>query len=351
MPRCAPSSRTLISNLYASSQQADQSWTRDRRAATKIQSTFKMHLQRCRFLLLLKCVIALQRVYRGYRDRLYVLDEQIANAENRRAQIFHCHARNIQRVFRGFICRKYTSDFCAQKAYISQIAQTSESVRQAGIRARGEQERYLAVVQEAELRKDFALAAKDKHHLLSTAVCPGVFRTPLEPEGTKTLFGTDVEEEIRSIPVDMDEIRVLRSKFLKDVIPVVAVAGGGGGGGRASGKLQGGQQAATTGRVNEGGGGAAASVSSASLSRTAVSVQSAKKAAGARTTIGQEPYKRSLQGEADYEPSDRSLDRKIEEKIISKLHGAKSGNSYFHVPNNTTNSKITASGFVAKMKP
>jgi hypothetical protein len=189
-------SNSLIQTIYRAAQEADNNWERDRKAATRIQSIVRMHQQRRRFLFLRNCAISLQRVYRGYTGRLRVLEERIANAEKRRAQIFHCHARNIQRVFRGFICRKYTNDFCAQKAYIARIAQTSDSVRQAAIRAREEQEKFLAQEQLKELRKDFINAAKDQHHLLSTAVCPGVFRNTLEPEGNKTVFGTDVEDEI-----------------------------------------------------------------------------------------------------------------------------------------------------------
>lgn len=339
MPRLQVNSRNLINNIFAASKQADETWTRDRNAAMKIQSTVRMFNQRRSFHRLQKYVIALQRIYRGYRGRLYVLEQQIANAENRRAQIFHCHARNIQRIFRGYICRKYTNDFCAQKAYISRIAQTSESIRKAGIDARAQQEKYLAGEQIEVLRNDFAAAAKNKHHLLSTAVCPGVFRTPLEPEGTKTLFGTDVEDEIRSIPMDPQEIKIRRSKFLRDVIPVENNNNN-----NVSNKF------ANTSRTAANNSNDNSDQASRTSKNLAASVSSAKKSAGARMTIAQEPYKRSLASESDYDRTgDQTLSRKVEEKIVSSVHGNKAGSSYFHVPANAVNN-VGASGFVAKIK-
>ena len=355
MPRPNFNSRQLVQNIFHAAQQADSTWQRDSRAASKIQATFRMHRQRREYLFTKRCAIVLQRVYRGFKGRLRVLEEKIQLAEKRRAQIFHFHARNIQRLFRGFISRKYTNDFCAQKAYIARIALTSEGVRHAAIDARQEQEKFLAEEQMKELKKDFAEAAKNKHHLLSTATCPGVFRTPLEPEGTKTVFGSDIEEEIRKIPLDKEEIKIRRSKFLKDVIPVND----------------------TSDEINRYGGLNASSAASHTsrnstnnhhhhhnhfnganssklfqTTRSNASVHSAKIAAGVRTTISGEPYKRSLLSESEYEQSDRDIDRKIEDKIISKLHGTKSGSSYFHVPKTASRAGAPAgvSGFTAKMK-
>lgn len=355
MPRATFNSRQLVQNIFIAAQQADSTWKRDSKAASKIQATFRMHRQRKQFLFTKTCAIALQRIYRGYKGRLRVLDHKIELAEKRRAQIFHFHARNIQRIFRGFISRKYINDFCAQKAYIARIASTSESVRQAALDARHDQERYLAYVQTKELRKDFAEAAKNKHHLLSTATCPGVFRSPLEPEGTKTVFGSDIEEEIRKIPMDQDEIKIRRSKFLKDVIPV---GHSNNNNDNSNGNLN--SYGGVVGAVNSSGASATTSRSASHNNknitqqqmRSTASVHSAKVAAGVRTTISGEPYRKSLLSESEYEQSDHDVDRKIEDKIISKLHGQKAGASYFHVPKSATRSGAPAlsSGFTAKMK-
>lgn len=334
-------SNALMQNIYRASQEADNCWERDNRAATKIQSVVRMHHQRRVFLFLRKCAVSLQRVYRGYCGRLRVLEERIANAEKRQAQIFHCHARNIQRIFRGFICRKYTNDFCAQKAYIARIAQTSDSVRQEALRARNDQEKYLAKEQLKELRKDFINAAKDQHHLLSTAVCPGVFRNTLEPEGNKTVFGTDVEDEIRGIPLDPQEVKIRRSKFLKDVIPV-------------DNSNNSASQTSRTNNNNNTNKFSGSTMMNTIQSAKTASERSAQKAASTRQTISQEPYKRSVHSETEYGVNDRDIQRRVENQIITKLHGKQSGAAYFHVPKNIASASkganLVGTGFTAKMR-
>jgi hypothetical protein len=92
-------------------------------------------------------------------------------------------------------------------------------------------------------------------------------------------------------------------------------------------------------------------------SAKSISERSAQKAAAARQTISQEPYRRSVHSETEYGVNNREIDRKVENKIVSTLHGKQSGSSYFHVPKNaqaiastTKGANLVNTGFTAKMK-
>jgi hypothetical protein len=311
-----PRALGLVSNLYAAAHAAERAWERERRAAVCVQAVVRMHQQRLRFRTVRRCAVAVQRVFRGFRGRMLVLALRIRDAERHRDVVFHCHARTIQRVFRGFLCRKYTSDFCAQKAYIARIGQTSEGVRQAALRAREEQEERLATEQSRALRSDFELAARNKRHLVSTAVCAGVLRPPLAPDGARTVFGTDVEEEIRALPVE-------RKRFLRDVIPTGATAGGG--------------AAATAGGASA----KAGAPHSSSASATTRSAAAAREVAA--RTIAKTPYERTLQGVSEYAPSNRDVARRIEERVIAAVHGEHG--AHFRVPQHVGRANAATTGY------
>lgn len=316
-----PAPSRIVNSLFSAAANANRSWPRERAAAVKIQSAVRMHQQRARFTFIRACAIRVQRVFRGYCGRIRVLDICIAKAKQRRARIFHLAARNIQRVFRGFLCRKYTNDFCAMKAYLAHITQTSEGIRQDALKARHEQEAYLAEVQATELRSDFKAAIRDKHHLLSTAVSAGVLRAPLQPDGTRTVFGTDIEEEIRAVPIE----RPKRSKFLRDIIPPAAASA-----------------PASPGRSRQQ---AAAASSSESGSKAGGSSKEGDKRL--KFSAPKPTYQKTLQSESEYESSDGGAGRLIEEQIVSSLH-PKGG--YFQVSHMTERGPTITSGYTGSRK-
>jgi hypothetical protein len=324
----SPASR-LVASIYAAAAESQSAGPSERAAAVRIQSAVRMHQQRQRFVFIRRCAVNVQRVFRGYRGRVRVLDFQIALARLRQHRLFHCHARNIQRVFRGFLCRKYTSDVCALKAYIARITETSESVRLGAVQARRDQEEYLAREQAVTMRRDFDDAIRNKHHLLSTAVLAGVLRTPLAPGGTRTVFGSDIEDEIRAMPIE----RPKRSKFLRDVIPVTDNAAAN----------------ANTKKAATSRGQPPAAVSASGKSSGGVTGSSTGQQKRLNFSAPKQPYQRSLHSESEYESSDGGVGRLVEEQVVAGMHPGTRG-GYFHVPARTDRGPQTASGYTGTKK-
>jgi hypothetical protein len=166
-------------------------------AATAIQSVARMFAQRKCFLYVANCIVNIQRCFRGYRDRKKALRERIAQQRALNLAVFHHFATLIQSRFRGFILRKRHCDFYARKRYIEAVVERNETVRvesnaifmvQQAAKERSTQE---------EQRNAFVNATKNLHHLLSTASVSGVFRPPLAVDGAKTVFGTNIEDDLR----------------------------------------------------------------------------------------------------------------------------------------------------------
>jgi len=197
-----------VQSAFSAMNAAEAARPREQRAAELLQATARMMHDREAFQVQRTAAVTVQRVYRGYRGRLKYLDAQIAAARVYRAAVFNARATAIQRVFRGFLSRKHTSDFRAQRAYIARITEKSDAVRAVAATARREQEDAEGPAEAARQRAAFEAAIQGKHHLLSTAVRAGVLRPPLATAGATTVFGTDVEEELRALPVPPRKFKV-----------------------------------------------------------------------------------------------------------------------------------------------
>lgn len=192
------SEREPILHLFDAINYAQHEREKEIRSATKIQSIAKMRQQRSAFLKVVGAVIAVQRVYKGYQARKKTVKHLIDRDKARQMKIFHYFATLIQSRFRGYISRKKGYDYYSQRRYVEGVVAKSEEVRKEALAALENQLADMASTAEKNKRVAFEKSLLNKHHLLSTATISGVYRPPLSETGFRTVFGTNVEDELRS---------------------------------------------------------------------------------------------------------------------------------------------------------
>lgn len=196
-----------VESIFAATDTAEENRLKECAAATKIQAMARMHAARTRYLYLRRCIVDIQRVYRGYRGKVRFLTRAIEVDEARRMAIFHHFASVIQSRFRGFHCRKWHSDFYAQKQYVMQVAEASEAVRQQAIRAQALNGEERKTAEYESQKKAYMDAMSNMHHLLSTAARSGILRPGACRSGLQTMFNTNVEEDLRSMPIPRKKLK------------------------------------------------------------------------------------------------------------------------------------------------
>ena len=124
-------------------------------------------------------------------------EEQTKQQLMRQRQFFDTMATAIQKIFRGYISRKYVMDFYERKAYINTIKQNSDKFIS---ELRKEEERQMLekeAMKEAKDAQKFDTLVSSLHHLLSTGTHHGIFSSPFGDEHNATAFGIPIENHIR----------------------------------------------------------------------------------------------------------------------------------------------------------
>eukprot|EP00899_Mesostigma_viride_P021904 jgi/Mesvir1/29715/Mv00948-RA.1 len=194
----------LIDMYFERTRVAEECRQRETAAAIRIQSVWRGVMVREELRRLHRTATLIQRMYRGHlgRDRADVARREYNR--RMRTQYFNHAAGTIQRWYRGYHSRKFKHSFLARKAYIQSVLAKTDVLK-------SEMEaKYQAQVAEAEAAAEAARQAEEQefmrksHHLLSTATVPGVFSSPFEAMGGRTLVsGTmpGIEAEMRSLRV------------------------------------------------------------------------------------------------------------------------------------------------------
>lgn len=199
-----------VEAIFAATDVAEENRVLEAEAAIKIQSVARMRRQFLRYRYVRRCIIDIQRIYRGYRGRILAVKFQISVEKLRRRRILDYFAARIQAAFRGFYSRKWISDFYAQKRYLVQVYAKSEAIRSEAqdqnLRQQAERNDTLRTATLEEYQK----ATANMHHLLSTAARSGVLRPAMALKGLTTVFSTNIEEDIRKVPIP-------RRKFKADL--------------------------------------------------------------------------------------------------------------------------------------
>lgn len=166
--------------------------------AEKIQATYRMFRQRRSYQSSRRCIIAMQRVYRGHLRRNEVHRNCEGDNMSFEEACFHYYATRIQAIFRGYYCRKYVDDYYARRAYIRRVAADSEMVRTQAAELREEQELENSKARQEKSNLAYVRATERVHFMLSTVGRSGVYRRCAEPTGASTKpFGSNVESDIR----------------------------------------------------------------------------------------------------------------------------------------------------------
>ena len=205
-----------VEAIFAATDVAEENRVRECDAATKIQSVARMRRARARYVHVRRCIVAMQRTYRGYGGRKRFLDLVFEAHQQRQRAIFDHFATTVQRLFRGYYSRKWRSDFYSQKHYLQTVEATSRRVREEAEERRAQQEAQVADDDDQEQRKQFRETARGLHHLLSTAVRSGVLRPAAATTGLQTVFGSNIEDDLRQVA---SEESAKPRKFRSDLIP------------------------------------------------------------------------------------------------------------------------------------
>lgn len=103
----------------------------------------------------------------------------------------------VQRWFRGYHSRKHKQDYYARKKWVRHISEKAELIQQE--LARFEEDAYHVerAAQEAKDAEQFEAATENLHHLISTHVTPGVFKSVLGEQYDATAYEIPLEQHLK----------------------------------------------------------------------------------------------------------------------------------------------------------
>lgn len=127
-----------------------------------------------------ECATLIQRAYRAYTTRKWYRRKVQEKVIELMKSYYDEMATKIQSLWKGYFTRKYKFNFYTRKTYLDALLLKNESIRleleQIGLenctRKREEETQKQMNLVTMEMRKN--------HHLLSTAVCPGIYNNSME---------------------------------------------------------------------------------------------------------------------------------------------------------------------------
>ncbi|KAH9085192.1 hypothetical protein LEN26_020591 [Aphanomyces euteiches] len=194
---CWVNRQKTLDDLEVSLRDRDENADKELGATICIQRLFRGQRVRARITRWRDAEIMISRIYRGHLGRLKAMRE----ARRRRtmqtnARLYHV-ARIIQSRYRGYASRKFKLNFATRKTYLKELEAKGNALRET-LRQRLEAQRVAELERvEAESRAELVKITTDLHHLVGTAVTPGVFSSPYT-QSKPTAFGVPVETHIRT---------------------------------------------------------------------------------------------------------------------------------------------------------
>eukprot|EP01006_Ploeotia_vitrea_P033363 TRINITY_DN65475_c0_g1_i1.p1 TRINITY_DN65475_c0_g1~~TRINITY_DN65475_c0_g1_i1.p1 ORF type:complete len:116 (-),score=2.12 TRINITY_DN65475_c0_g1_i1:353-700(-) len=94
--------------------------------ALKIQSVYKMYKLMQLYFKKRRNAIRIQTAYRAHLARVRFMKKKAEEMEKKNLQYFHQQATVIKRYFKGYIKRKYVHDFYARKQFLNLLQQKNE---------------------------------------------------------------------------------------------------------------------------------------------------------------------------------------------------------------------------------
>lgn len=167
----------ITNSYFEKLQNAEDHKVQEITAVTNIQRVWRGHLARGYLCLLRANATTIQRVFRGYIDRKVCMQMRLADARSVEMAYFNYMALLIQKTFRGFLSRKFKEDFYKRKAFVTQVNERANKLRQEMSETLTSQLEQTAVEKEARATREFAELTLANHYLKSTQAQPG----PLAP--------------------------------------------------------------------------------------------------------------------------------------------------------------------------
>ncbi|XP_067942283.1 spermatogenesis-associated protein 17-like [Watersipora subatra] len=182
----------IVKEVYSRKNSAQANRTREYQAAVKIQSWYRALRARAYLRYIIDCSNVIQKRYRGFQGRkefrVFLKNEVFVMKLNR----YNLLATRIQKVWRGFYVRKYIFNYYSFKRYLSSLLIKNETIRET-LAAYKEQQQTERMQAEAKAQRENKEAwLRKHHHLVSTAVVPGIYNSPYLP------FETEVEADLRN---------------------------------------------------------------------------------------------------------------------------------------------------------
>ncbi|RNF14269.1 putative spermatogenesis-associated protein 17-like [Trypanosoma conorhini] len=187
----------LVAALMEAIAQANSVRQEELVAAVKIQSAYRMWREFRTYRVVRKAVVCVQRMYRGHMQRKRVMKRREEAEESHERAVYEYYATRIQACFRGYYVRCHVDNFFARKLYIEETLRVSSEVREMAT-----QLHHAQVERDAEARltlqkQSYKEATEKLHHLVSTVSVSGVYRRPMVPCSTMSVYGSSVEGDIR----------------------------------------------------------------------------------------------------------------------------------------------------------
>ncbi|KAF0742770.1 hypothetical protein AaE_008599 [Aphanomyces astaci] len=141
--------------------------------------------------------IVVARVFRGHLGRHTASQERRRQIHLEAQARLHHVARVIQTRYRGWASRKYKLNFATRKLYLKDLEAKGHALRDT-LRQRLDAQRAAEAARvDAESRDELVQITQHLHHLVGTAVTPGIFSSPFL-QSKPTAFGVPVETHIRT---------------------------------------------------------------------------------------------------------------------------------------------------------
>ncbi|ESL08002.1 hypothetical protein TRSC58_04303 [Trypanosoma rangeli SC58] len=166
-------------------------------AARTIQSAYRMWRQHWAYRVVKKAVVCLQRMYRGHMQRKRAIERREEAEEAHERAVYEYYATRIQACFRGYYVRSRMDNFYARKLYIEETVKASLQVQEMATQLLHEQVERDTETRRLRQEKSYKEATEKLRHLVSTVSVSGIYRRPMVPCLTMSVYGTCVEDDIR----------------------------------------------------------------------------------------------------------------------------------------------------------
>lgn len=187
----------LVSSLMEAIAHASLMRPKEIDAALKIQSAYRMWRHRRVYRTVRNAVVHMQRIYRGHMQREYVKELRKRAELSFERAVYDYYATCIQACFRGYRVRRSVDDFYARRRYIQMTVDASSKVREMAAQMMEERSQSMMEKHQRQQEQLYKRATAKLNHMTSTASVSGIYRRPMELTSTQTVYGTNVENDIR----------------------------------------------------------------------------------------------------------------------------------------------------------